>query len=181
MSLPATTKELNPKQLKFATLYAATGNATQAYIDAEYSPKGAAVAASKLLKIAKVAAEVARLQTEYSKAAGIDRVKVLEKLYAAFNASSKDYFNARGGILAPEDWPEEGDVLVRGYSAGTATAAEKISFTDRVRLGLDLLEEIRVHVPPALAITNNIQINNFDSLIARLRDRGEIIDVTPTT
>jgi hypothetical protein len=90
-----------------------------------------------------IAAEIARLTAEYAKAAGIDRVKVLEKLRDAFFADPTVFFDSAGGILAPADWPEEAKMLFVSYSAGTATAAEKIVLADRIKLGFDLLDEIR--------------------------------------
>jgi hypothetical protein len=112
MSLPVTTKPLNPQQLKFATLYAATGNATQAAIDAGYSAKTARQIGSKLLTKVDIAAEIARLTAEYAKAAGLDKVWVLERMKAHVDAALPDLFNADGELLAPQDWPEHMKTLV---------------------------------------------------------------------
>jgi len=55
---------LNERQQKFCEFFAKTGNATQAYKDAGYTPKteeAAAVSASKLLRNPKVADEIAKI------------------------------------------------------------------------------------------------------------------------
>lgn len=53
---------------------------TQAYIDAGYSPKGAEVGASKLLRIANVADRVRELKEQAAKRAKLDRATVLDRL-----------------------------------------------------------------------------------------------------
>lgn len=177
----AKVKGLNPQQLKFATLYAKTGNATQAYIDAGYSSVNAAANASTLLRTnQKVIAEVSRLQELWQETAGIDRVEYLQRLDCAFKADPRGFFDKGGGIRHPDDWPEECLLIFKGYSAGTATAAEKIMLESRLDLAFKLLEETRpAHLrKPATQV--NLQVN-FNAVVDRLRSRGEVIDVTPIT
>jgi hypothetical protein len=126
-----------------------------------------------------VAAEVTRRVEEYSRLAGIDRVHVLEKMYAAFKCDPAVFFDDLGNILPANKRPEKAKMLFEGYSKGAATAAEKLTIASRLKPGFDLLDEIRPLAkalpPPPLA---DLQLN-LDSFIARLRQRGDIFDVTP--
>lgn len=64
---------LNPKQEKFCQEYYKTSNATQSYISAGYSEKGAEVSASQLLRNPKVIARLDELKKEAQKEFKVDR------------------------------------------------------------------------------------------------------------
>jgi phage terminase small subunit len=64
---------LNPKQEKFCQEYYKTSNATQSYISAGYSEKGAEVSASQLLRNPKVIARLDELKKDAQKEFKIDR------------------------------------------------------------------------------------------------------------
>ena len=78
----AAQKPLNPRQKKFAELYAATGNATQSAIGAGYSPKSAGVNADKLLKNTNIQAYL-RTMTEADRASRIATVEELREFWTA--------------------------------------------------------------------------------------------------
>ena len=174
MSLPATTKPLNPKQLKFAQLYVASGNATQAYIDAGYSAVNAAANASTLRTNQKVAEEIVRLKTEYAKAAGIDKIWVLERYKAHVDAE----------LLHPKQWPKHMRRLVESVkvvqkrtgtvilnAAGTPQLVPM--YTKEVKLegripALKHLLDFVAGIPDTVTnVTNNVQIN-VDKLLLSL-------------
>ncbi len=72
---------LNDRQQKFCEFFAKSGNATQAYKDAGYTPKSeeaAAVSASKLLRNAKVADEIAKISKNTRSEAIADITEVKE-------------------------------------------------------------------------------------------------------
>ena len=106
VTLPAVVKPLKPKHQRFVDEYMVDRNATQAYIRAGYSPRGANTHAARLVANGPVSAEIARRVEEYSRAAGIDKVWVLERMKALIDACLPDLFNADGELLHPRDWPE---------------------------------------------------------------------------
>jgi phage terminase small subunit len=63
--------------VRFIDEYIKDRNATQAYIPADYSAKGAKTEAYRLPEKPGVAAQVARRIEEYTRTAGIEPVKVL--------------------------------------------------------------------------------------------------------
>ena len=79
MSDPLDLSHLSIKQAAFVREYLLTGNATEAYVKAGFSPNGAEVSASRMLRNAKVAAAIA---------AG--RKKVEERAEAMFNLRLDD-------------------------------------------------------------------------------------------
>jgi len=164
----------------FLTEYVKDRNGQRAAIAVGFAPKGARYTAYRILQRPAVKALFNKMLEEYANTAGVERVKVLEKLRDAFFADTSKMFDAQGGILPPEQWPEECKKLISGYNSGTVTAAERITFHDQIKLGFDLLNEIKPlgqrkgDVPPA-----NVYILNFDDIVSKLRKRGEVIDVTP--
>jgi hypothetical protein len=71
---------LNPRQRQFVELFTGGMNAGLAYVAAGYSPKGADVAACKLLRIAKVAVAVAAERARMRKASQISKDDALDWL-----------------------------------------------------------------------------------------------------
>jgi len=72
--------KLNPKQEKFAQLFATKGNATECYVEAGYAKKGARQAASKLLTNADVLARVAELREKVADKEIITREELVQFL-----------------------------------------------------------------------------------------------------
>lgn len=177
-------RETNPRQLKFAALFVKTGNATQAYVDAGYSPNGADGAATKLQANASVAAEIARLKAEYAKSAGIDTAWVLERMKAHVEAELPDLFDDQGELLHPKQWPAHMRRLVdkvkivqkrTGHlvmgQAGTPILVPMYvkevtleSKTAVLKHLLDFVSGTPSATPPG-GVTNNIQVNVDKALI----------------
>lgn len=97
---------ISQQQLMFIDGIMAGKSQTQAYIDAGYSPNGARGAASKLQSVANVAAELAKRKAEYAKAAGIDKIWVLEQYKQHITAELPDLFDDDGMLLPPKKWPK---------------------------------------------------------------------------
>jgi hypothetical protein len=172
-------RPITPKQLTFVIEYMKDRNAVAAYERAGYS--GDVRNAHALLNSPRITAEVNKRLEAYSVAAGIERIDLLEKLKLLIDVRYRDFFNPGGGIKSPEEWPTDADDLITGYNSGTANAAEKIAFKDKVQMIFDLLNEIKPvgqrkgDVPPP-----QVFVLDFDGMVQRLKKRGEIIDVTPT-
>ena len=78
----AAQKPLNPRQKKFAELYAATGNALQSAIGAGYSPQHAQRNAHKFLENIGIRAYL-RTMTEADRASRIATVEELREFWTA--------------------------------------------------------------------------------------------------
>lgn len=97
------------KKVEFARLYFSSKdkNATQAYIDAGYSPNGAWANASRMLKIDPVVkAEIKRLAAKQEKRLEIKADDVLNELLKSAMSDIRDLFDADGQMINPKDWPE---------------------------------------------------------------------------
>jgi hypothetical protein len=75
-----TTQDLTSRQQRFVDLYIMSGNATQAYIEAGFSPKGASGHAARLVANGSVAAEIARRRTDAATKADLTVAGHLEEL-----------------------------------------------------------------------------------------------------
>ena len=106
VTLPAVVKPLKPKHQRFVDEYMVDRNATQAYIRAGYSPKGANTHAARLVANGPVSAEIARRVEEYSRAAGIDKVWVLERMKAHVELTCPTCSMRTGSCSNPRQWPK---------------------------------------------------------------------------
>lgn len=108
---------LNPKQIRFAEELAATkNNGTEAAKNAGYSPKTAAVQASKLLTNPKVRMLADHHLGLVSKQCNIDAMDVLKELACIAFANMKDYLTYVNDAITLTDM----DDLTRGQAAAIA-------------------------------------------------------------
>jgi hypothetical protein len=77
---------VNIRWLKFVDAYVQGGNATQAYIDAGFSPKGAGASAHKLLKKPQIVEAIASKAREVSDAVGVDTAWVLTQAVSLYES-----------------------------------------------------------------------------------------------
>ncbi len=178
----AKAKTLSVQQSLFVDGLMLGKNATQAYIDAGYSARGAQPGSARLLSNVMVAAEVAKRKEEYSRNAGITRTWILENYKKRIEAKLSDLFDANGALLPPKQWPEHlQDVVlkvkVQEMQGGMAVASDAgpvhvPMFTKEVALEpklqalgklLDWVEGV-VAPPPANVI--NAQFNVDKLLLA---------------
>lgn len=177
---------LTAKRIEFIDEFMANGReASKAYAKAYPKVKYPAQCAYHLLQLPVVREEVNRRIAEYSEKCGIERIAVLERLHKTFLVDIAKAFTANGGIAPPSEWSDELKLAITGYNAGTVTAAEKISFIDRVKLGFDLLEATAQMPVKTSTVKHEITVADeqldFDNMVAELRakNRPAVIDVTP--
>lgn len=91
---------LTAKQARFVDEYLIDLNATQAAIRAGYSAGSAEVEGSRLLRNAKVAAEVSSRQAERAKRTEITQDRVLEELWAIATADPNELIQFRRGACS---------------------------------------------------------------------------------
>ncbi len=129
---------MTPKQQRFVDEYMVDRNATQAAIRAGYSPKGAEVNASKMLRYPKVAEAIASATQAQSERTKINADWVLERLAAEATADVADIYAENGGLKPIRDWPliwRQG--LVSGLDVdekpGQPGQVVKVKLSDRIR------------------------------------------------
>ena len=96
------TQKLTQKQQRFVDEYIISGNATQSYLKAGYkvSEKVAATNASKLLRSAKVQAELDRRNAEIQSAKTMDMQEVMERLAAmARGETTEETVTNKGDVI----------------------------------------------------------------------------------
>lgn len=96
---------LGTRQARFAAEYAVDGNGKQAAIRAGYSPRSAEVTASRLLRVAKVKAEVARLQAKVAGKLELNAERVLRPLAEIAETDILGAFNEDGTFKQLKDIP----------------------------------------------------------------------------
>ncbi len=85
-------RKIKPRHRQFIDNFINTNNATQSYIDANYSIKGAGQAARKLLKKDHIQAEIARRRKEIARKANITADDVINEYAKIAFANSEDFF-----------------------------------------------------------------------------------------
>ena len=157
-------------------------NATQAYIRAGYSPNGANTHAARLVANGPISAEIARRVEEYSRAPGIDKVWVLERMKAHIDADLSELFDDKGALLPPKQWPEHmrrlvSKLKVQELAGGLAVTKDGQAmhipmFTKEVTIepklpALGKLLDWVSGMPSAPTPVNNTQVN-IDKLLLML-------------
>ncbi len=143
---------MTPRRQAFVNAYLANGgNGTAAAIEAGYAKGSAHVTASKLLRLAKVAAAIADAQRERAEASRIDAEWVLQRsveLHARCIGDIRPALDRRGTQMKDA----AGNLLFKFDSAGAARALDLIArnvqvraFEDTTRLeaGQSLIEAMR--------------------------------------
>jgi phage terminase small subunit len=98
---------LSEKQDKFCREYCIDFHQTNAAIRAGYPPKGAAVAATRMLKNAKIISRIAEIRANASAKTGISLEKTLDQLGAmAFADPAEMYHPITGDLLPVHEMPE---------------------------------------------------------------------------
>ncbi len=131
--------ELTPRQSRFVDEYLIDLNGTQAAIRAGYSEKCAEVTASRLLRNAKVAAEIANRQEERSKRTQIDADYVLHRLHEIDQLDIADILDSTGNVLPVKQWPKAWRTSVSGLdvqemmSGDIQSIVRKVKWPDKLR------------------------------------------------
>jgi phage terminase small subunit len=181
--LPAVLTPLTPKQQRFIGEYLIDLNATQAYIRAGYSPKGAKTSASHLLANPNVWAAVAAGQAVHLERAGITKQRVLEELRRIAFLDPRRFWErveivvVAGGpavtVVRLKDitelGPEEAaalasfEAVIKNAAAGDRVTdlVHKIKFWNK----LDALNALAQHLG---LLKNQMEVTGLEELFARL-------------
>lgn len=98
--------KLTPKQMRFVDEWLIDFNGKQAAIRAGYSAKTAEVTAAKLLRNAKVQAEIARRQKDLQKRTEVSQDRVVKELARIAFANIADYLHVETQTRTKDDGTE---------------------------------------------------------------------------
>jgi hypothetical protein len=186
---PAKVGQLEHKQAKFCIEYMVDGNATQAALRAGYSAKSAGQIRKENLRKPPIAAEITRLRAEYAKAAGIDKVWVLERMKAHVLAELPDVFDDGDMLLLPSKWPKHmrrliDKVKIVQQRTGTLVVdsngtpilvpmyVKEVTLEPKLPALAKLLDFV-VGIPAAPPVTKNFQVN-VENLLVQMRSHAPV-------
>ena len=113
------TESYTEQQRLFCKRYALHKKKKQAAIDAGYSPRTASVTASKLLKLPKIVALIAQLESHRETIAEarevVDRARILHELECIGTVDPRRLFDADGKLKAPGDLEEVDARAIAGF------------------------------------------------------------------
>ena len=130
---------MNERQKKFCEAFLTSGNATQSYIEAGYSPKGAGQSADKLLKNTEIQNYIQeQLRTLHnSKIASAEEVlEYFTKVMRGESQSEVIVYETKNGITKPihmKKAPDEKERLRAGENLGKRYRL----FTDRMDINVE--------------------------------------------
>ena len=132
----------NPRHEQFAHLIAKGENATAAYIASGFSPNGAHGAASKLQKVAKVAARIEELKANVARVAqeksGVTEAQVIQEAARIGLLDPARLFDEKGNLLPINEIPAEVRAAIASIEVGedeidgeVTTRVKKIKLWDK--------------------------------------------------
>lgn len=119
---------LNPRQIAFVTAYLADANGKEAAISAGYSPRGAAQAASRLLKHPAVKREIDSRMPTPAPASGSTVDPLEYMLSVVSDTTARGLRRDRMAIAAAKYLYPKGDIGQKGRAKVAATAAARGRF-----------------------------------------------------
>lgn len=140
--------ELTPRQSRFVDEYLLEPNATQAYIKAGYSEKGANTAAARLLANVRIQTAIQQRQEERAKRTQVDADYVLHRLHTIDQLDVADILDDAGNILPVKQWPRAWRQSITAadlhemQTGDVMTVVRKIKWPDKLKT----LELIGKHV-----------------------------------
>jgi len=91
------------------------GNATNAAIQAGYSPKSATSKGSQLLREVNVSSALQARRAEINAALGLDAEETLRQARVIERANLNVFLDGKGRVLPPAEWPAEWRCAVQSY------------------------------------------------------------------
>ena len=130
---------MNERQKKFCEAFLTSGNATQSYIEAGYSPKGAGQSADKLLKnteIQNYIQEQLRTLHNSKRASAEEVLEYFTKVMRGESQSEVIVYETKNGVTCPihmKKAPDEKERLRAGENLGKRYRL----FTDRMDINVE--------------------------------------------
>ncbi len=174
----------NKRRERFCRGFVVDLNATQSYIDAGYSPKGASASASRLLTDAKVMARIGELQNKVEAKIEDDAVMLRKNLRAMASVTVDDIFDEGKNLRPMSELSLGARLLIQGFRFKDGELTEV-----KVESKLKAMELLGKHHAVS-AWEETVHLSGGDDRVARIRRaqeragkragvRREPIDVTP--
>ena len=171
-------KGLTLKEEIFVREILASGNATKAAVAAGYSPSSAGVTGSKLLKKAKVAAELANLRKQLFDRLEISAEKVLQGIAELAFFDIRKFFTVGGNLVPIHELDGQTARALKGCDVeklfrhfGKGQAEESGTITKiRVADRLEALELLGRHLK---LFTDKLEVTDSGGILARLKKGRE--------
>jgi phage terminase small subunit len=169
--------QLSPRQALFLARLLARpdGNATEAAIDAGFSPKNARFQASRMRKHPLIQKALAEASAKVLEKAVIDAAWVLTELVDIYSTDISDALSDSGDVLAIRDMPKNVRKMIQSLDVeaiyeGQGGARRLIGYNKKLRLYArkDLLEQIGKHVS-VNAFRENVNHTGIPSYEDQLR------------
>lgn len=154
--------KLNIKQQLFVAEYLKDFCGKRAAIAAGYSPGTAEQVASRMLRMNKVAASLAKAKKKRIERVQVDADTVLELLHIQATADTADILSDTGEMLPIKQWPLHFRQMVNSFDVVEGIPT-KIKLTDRSRL----LQMLGRHVSVS-AFRDQLKVEADTSLVAYL-------------
>jgi hypothetical protein len=150
---------MSNKTRAFCTAYHKTGNATQSYITAGYSPNGAGQSAATLLKKPAVQALLALLSKQSEKKLLLDGQKFMSRLSALGTFDPRELFDQDTGNLLPvKDLPAHVAAGLTLELEGGKVSRIKTASPSTQLAALELYAKVTGMVKPAAENDNRVSV-----------------------
>ena len=173
-------QRLTRRQRNFIAAYLSDPalNQEKAYIAAGYSPKGASVGASRLMRHPAVAPAIDEERKRRLELLGLNPLRILEELRRIALCDYRELFDAKGNLRPVADWPPEVGACVTSLEVVKRNISPNDGKTDlihRVRLA------DKVKALEALSKHFGLLIDRHDhtGTIVFEHEQMDTIDVTP--
>jgi len=180
-------KDLTLKEQIFVREFLATGNATKAAVVAGYSAATASVTGSKLLRKAKVSAELAKLREKLFSKLEISAEKVLQGIAELAFFDIRKFFTPGGNLVPIHELDDQTARALKGCDVeklfkhfGKGQAEESGTITKiRTADRLEALELLGRHLK---LFTDKIEVNDAQAIVQRLREgRARVAEMKKKT
>ena len=179
-------RDMTARQLAFCPEYLTHYNGTKAAIAVGYSPAGAAVTASKLLRHPKVSKELGRLAGQIKKKAELSAVALLESVTAVALGDMRDLFIkdefGRSKLKEVLDLSHQAQALLAGYTEKDGRVELKLENRTRSKemlmkhLGL-LKEVVRLESASELSVEEEEIISKMTAAeLKEFREANETVE-----
>lgn len=178
--MAAKSADLSPKEQVFVRQFLATGNATRSAVAAGYAPASAGVTGSKMLRKAKVRAELEKLRAELMAKLEISAERVLQGLAELAFFDPRKFFRPDGSMKPITELDDQTvhalagmdvEKLFKHFGKGQA---EEVGTITKIRLadrGLNL-ERLGRHFK---LFTDKLEVSDSAGIVARLKRARERI------
>lgn len=128
--------KLGDRQSKFVDEYLIDLNATQAYIRAGYSARGAEVSAHRLLRIPKVQVVLEKRMKERSVRTGITVDRVLQEYGRIAFADSRKFFSTSGSLVPIHQLGDDEAAVIAGMDVSRPLGSDDAAPAEVLKIKL---------------------------------------------